>query len=189
MATRSECQGRSAAHGIKHIDSGGGKGSRLTDANQIRFAAPVQEKLLEGIAGFALRVQTAEFALELRIAQDVDRQVHGPARKVVDERADGGSHPHDGAHAAGNFFDVHTRKSRSHWHGSALLLVTDDRQAAWRPTRISRFASWPRVLMKMSLSTCAPSSATLPAPTSTKVSFSACSGFAVAWTLYFRLSP
>ena len=63
-----------------------GRINRIPGPDHIRLGSAVEEELLDGVAGFTKGIQTAELALEIGDAKDLDGPIHGAARKVIDER-------------------------------------------------------------------------------------------------------
>ena len=77
---------------------------------------------MDGIAELAVGGESAEGAFEIGKAKESLGAIVQAARRVTDERGDGGGNTRDGVHAAGDFFDVNSGTGQGGRHDCPFLL-------------------------------------------------------------------
>jgi len=95
---------------------------RLRHAHDPGLSAAVQEELKHRVAEFAALGQPAELAFVVGEILDVDGMVERSAHGRAQERGNRGRRACNGAHACGNFLDIHPGMSQGRDH--ELLLST-----------------------------------------------------------------
>ena len=99
----------------------------MKKAHDDRLAATVQVEVSNRIAQDAVGPQAPKDAFEVTKAINRGGLVDRPAPRAAEERGDGGGDTRDGAHAAGDFFDVNAgigQGSRHNVLSSMLWIVS-----------------------------------------------------------------
>src|SRR5262249_46471454 len=147
---RLECQvaagtGERCQHGHGGV-IGGGEVIQVSDADDQRVGAAIEEEMLYRVAEGAIDPQTAEEALELRKTLHADRLVDRSAQGPADEGRDRRRHSHDRANGTGKLFNVDARVRWCYRHGARFsfrlaTLRIGDEQARLTPSGL-RESAW-----------------------------------------------